>query len=103
MGGMADRGAGAVSRPPSAAGPGPSPPATQNLPRRRRGAGLVRPDAKNRELPAEVVVLSFVSGSVAQRLGLAPGDRIVSYDGKRPTSVDQVVKLVNELSGSAIR
>ena len=39
-------------------------------------------DAKNREVPMEIVVLSVVPGSTAQRIGLAPGDRILSYEGK---------------------
>jgi len=56
-------------------------------------------DAKNREVPTEIVVLNVVPGSMAQGLGLAPGDRILSYDGKKPTSVEHVVKLVTDLTG----
>jgi len=37
-------------------------------------------DAKNREVPTEIVVLNVVPGSMAQGLGLAPGDRILRYD-----------------------
>src|SRR5262245_58394545 len=60
-------------------------------------------DARNREVSTEIVVLSVVPGSTAQRIGLAPGDRILSYDGKKPTSVQQVGKAVTDLTGSPSR
>ena len=60
-------------------------------------------DANNLEVPVEIVVLSVVPGSTAQRIGLAPGDRILSYDGEQATSIEQVVNLVTDLAGPASR
>ena len=60
-------------------------------------------DAKGREVPMEIIVANVVAGTVAQRLGLAPGDRILSYDGKKPMSVEQVIAWVTDLIGPPAR
>jgi S1-C subfamily serine protease len=50
-----------------------------------------------------VVVRSVLPGSMAERIGLAPGDWIISYNGEKVTSVHQLVQLVTDARGPASR
>ncbi|MGD1038598.1 MAG: PDZ domain-containing protein [Roseiarcus sp.] len=47
-------------------------------------------DAENRELQMELVVRNVVPGWVGAQAGLAPGDRILTYNGVKVTSVKQL-------------
>jgi hypothetical protein len=48
-------------------------------------------------------ILQVFPGTVAERIGLAPDDRILSYDGHKPTSVKQFVDAVADASGRRVR
>jgi S1-C subfamily serine protease len=58
-------------------------------------------DAQYREVPLEVSVTLTVPGSTAERVGLRPDDRIVSYNGVRITAVPQLGKLTADRTGGA--
>jgi hypothetical protein len=60
-------------------------------------------DAQGREISMQVVVRSVMKGTTAERIGLVPGDRILSYDGKRLSSVTQLVDMVTDASGATRR
>ena len=60
-------------------------------------------DLKSREISMEVVVQDVFRGSPAERIGLKTEDRILSYDGKVPTSVKQLVDLITDATGDATR
>ena len=51
-------------------------------------------DADGRRVRTEVVVESVVPGSVAERIRLAAGDRIISYDSTKLASADQLIAFV---------
>src|SRR5262249_11492690 len=57
-------------------------------------------DDGGREIPIDVIILNVFPGSVAERVQLQPGDRIVTYDGKRPVDVRSFVGLVVSTTGS---
>jgi hypothetical protein len=65
--------------------------------------GAVYFDNFGREIPVDVVFSVIEFGSTAERIGLKPGDRILSYDGRKPTSEDQQISLVTDFSGRASR
>ena len=65
--------------------------------------GAVYFDKLGRELPVDVIFRSIDSGSTAFRIGLMAGDRILSYDGKKPTSEEQQKSLLTDFSGRASR
>src|SRR5262249_54819282 len=58
-------------------------------------------DENGREIPIDVVVVRVVPGSVAERIGLARDDRIVTYDGKRPVDVDNFVNMTVGTAGTS--
>jgi C-terminal processing protease CtpA/Prc len=49
----------------------------------------------------QVVSRMGYADSPAQRIGLMSGDRILRYDGEKPTSVNQMINLVRDFSGRA--
>ena len=51
----------------------------------------------------ELVVLDVVRGSIAERLGIARDDRLLSYDGARLTAVRQFITLVGDETRPAAR
>jgi C-terminal processing protease CtpA/Prc len=51
----------------------------------------------------QVVIRSVLKGTTAERIGLAPGDRILTYDGKRVSSVTQFPDMVADASGATQR
>jgi PDZ domain len=60
-------------------------------------------DPQDREIPMELVVLKVQPNSTAERIGLKAGDRILSYDGKVPTSTNQFTDLVTDATGASSR
>ncbi len=60
-------------------------------------------DVQNRLVAMEPVVLAVLPRSPAERIGLMVGDRIIRYRGKTPSSVEQFVDWVTDLSGDASR
>jgi S1-C subfamily serine protease len=61
-------------------------------------------DSENREIVlVVVVVLSVLPGSRAERIALAPGDWIISYNAEKVTSAHQFVQLVTDERGRASR
>lgn len=68
-----------------------------------RVAGATYFDVQNRLVAMEPVVLAVFPGSAAERIGLMVGDRIIRYRGKTPSSVEQFVDWVTDLSGAASR
>ena len=51
----------------------------------------------------ELMVLKVQPNSTAERIGLKAGDRILSYDGKTPTSTNQFTDLVTDATGASSR
>jgi C-terminal processing protease CtpA/Prc len=47
----------------------------------------------------ELVIESVFADTVAERIGLAAGDCILSYDDHRPTSTKQFVDAASDVSG----
>ena len=60
-------------------------------------------DAQGRQLAVDVVIAGVIPNTTAARLGFAPGDRIIDYDGRKPTSVKQFVDAVADASGHQLR
>jgi hypothetical protein len=65
--------------------------------------GAVYLDKLGREIPVDVVFIDIDPGSTAERIGLVKGDRVLSYDGKKPTSDQQQLNLVSDYSGHPTR
>jgi YD repeat-containing protein len=70
---------------------------------RNNQVGAIYFDELGREIPVDVVFSIVTSGLTAQRIGLLPGDRILSYDGKKPTSEEQLQSLLTDFSGRISR
>ena len=60
-------------------------------------------DAAGRGISMEMVVVNVLRGATAERIGIKTGDRILSYDGKVPTSTRQFIDLVTNATGAASR
>jgi YD repeat-containing protein len=60
-------------------------------------------DALNRPLSMDVLIVSVIPGTIGERIGLAAGDRIESYDGHQPTSTKQFIDAVIDASGHQTR
>jgi YD repeat-containing protein len=56
-------------------------------------------DAADRELHMQLVVRGVIPGSTAANLGLATGDRIISYSGEPATSIKRFQDLTNTFKG----
>ena len=60
-------------------------------------------DAQGHQLAVDVVIAGVIPNTTAALLGFAPGDRIIDYDGRRPTSVKQFADAVVDASGHQLR
>lgn len=60
-------------------------------------------DAHAHQLAVDVVIAGVIPNTTAALLGFAPGDRIIDYDGRKPTSVKQFVDAVVDPSGHQLR
>jgi hypothetical protein len=60
-------------------------------------------DAQGREMTVDVVIAGVIPNTTAARLGFASGDRIIDYDGKKPTSTKQFADAVADVSGHNVR
>ena len=60
-------------------------------------------DAQGRQLAVDVVIAGVIPNTTAARLGFAPGDRVIDYDGRKPTSVRQFTDAVADASGHQLR
>jgi YD repeat-containing protein len=58
-----------------------------------RQTKVVYLDAQNRELQMELVIRRLVPGGLGATAGLAVGDRLLTYDGERVTSLEQLADL----------
>jgi len=52
-------------------------------------------DATNQKIATEVMATEIIPDTTAQRIGLAPGDRLLHYDGIRLASKEQMIALVS--------
>lgn len=57
-------------------------------------------DTRDREIHMGLVIRTVVKDSAAERIGFKPGDRIVSYDGKPLTSVQQYADRITDATGA---
>jgi hypothetical protein len=60
-------------------------------------------DAQGRPLAMDLLIVSVAHGSFAERIGLAAGDRIMNYDGRKPNSAKQLTDAVTDASGGQSR
>jgi PDZ domain len=58
-------------------------------------------DEHDKIIPVEVEVNEIVADSVAARLGLAPGDRLLSYAGEKLRSIQQLIFLTGKAGADA--
>jgi YD repeat-containing protein len=56
-------------------------------------------DQQGRAIPTEVMVTEIIPDTTAARIGLAPGDRFLSYDGIKITSREQMIALTGAGGG----
>jgi hypothetical protein len=56
-----------------------------------------------RSVPFDVVFSEIASGSVAEGVGLAAGDRVISYNGHDIASIDQLIQAISDNGQPAIR
>jgi S1-C subfamily serine protease len=54
-------------------------------------------------MAVDVVIAGVIPNTTAARLGFAPGDRIIDYDGRKPTSMKQFADAVADASGHQVR
>lgn len=52
-------------------------------------------DAQGHEIPTEVKVTKIAPDTTAARIGLAPGDRLLSYDGVKLRSTEQLIAMIS--------
>ena len=52
-------------------------------------------DAQGQVIPTEVLVTEITPGTSAERVGIAPRDRLLSYDGVRLASTERLIAVVN--------
>jgi MTH538 TIR-like domain (DUF1863)/FHA domain/PDZ domain len=76
---------------------------THSYDEKGRSLGSKYFDKDNHEVTFDVVVTKIVPGTTAERIGLAPQDRIVIYNDVKPTSVQQFVDLAISTSGATSR
>jgi membrane-associated protease RseP (regulator of RpoE activity) len=55
--------------------------------------GVAYVDAQGQQIPTWVKVDEVQPGTTAERIGLAPGDHLVSYDGTKLLSTEQVIAI----------
>lgn len=60
-------------------------------------------DAQGHQLAVDVVIAGVIPNTTAALLGFAPGDRIIDYDGRKPTSVKQFADAIVDASGHQLR
>jgi S1-C subfamily serine protease len=60
-------------------------------------------NAQDRQLAVDVVIAGVIPSTTAALLEFAPGDRIIDYDGRKPTSVKQFIDAVADASGHQLR
>ena len=53
--------------------------------------------------PAGYLVHEVGSGSTFEKLGIKQGDRVLSYDGKNVTSVNDSLELYNKLMNNSVK
>ena len=60
-------------------------------------------DAENKSISVEVVIENIFAGTIAEQIGLSAGDVVFTYDGHRPTSVQQLINAVSNPSSHEMR
>jgi FHA domain/PDZ domain len=76
---------------------------THSYDEKGRSLGSKYFDKDDHEVTFDVVVTKIVPGTTAERIGLAPQDRIMNYNDVKPTSVQQFVDLAISTSGATSR
>jgi PDZ domain len=59
-------------------------------------------DGEGNPIPVEIEVLSVFQGSTGERIGLAPADRLIEYNGQILTSMQQLIALTG-MGGPRLR